>query len=187
MSIKANTGRDDLNARLDIHGLVAGEPTFIMEGRDQLVGDATRCYAALAYEAGCDVALVESALQQADAIDAWPHKKLPDLARMTPERAKQLRYAFSRRAWYAREDVADVRIAFAQERAVNALQGALASTLHQLLKHGAWTDGQWTYTPPEADGQDRPRPPCPIAALENLATFLRAEGAKARQGDASGR
>jgi hypothetical protein len=58
-----------------------------------------REWAALALERGVDTAVIEQALRQADRIEAWPVKKVPDASRIPADDAKQLRYAYSRRVW----------------------------------------------------------------------------------------
>lgn len=54
------------------------EPVFILRARDSLAAEAVRDWAARAADAGVDPRKVKGALDIADAMDAWPTKKLPD-------------------------------------------------------------------------------------------------------------
>lgn len=55
------------------------EPVFVLRGQDKLAGDTVRHWAMLAEQIGVKPHMVESALRQAAAMDAWYRKKVPDL------------------------------------------------------------------------------------------------------------
>lgn len=115
-----SAGREDYDKLAHFGGMKPGEPYFLIVGHDAVSGPAVRAWAALAFAAGVDVAQVEAALQQADRLDAFQPKKLPDADHLALEERKQLAYAFSRRAWNARTDCADSRLMLAEERAIKA-------------------------------------------------------------------
>lgn len=94
-----STGRQDYDSLFTQGGLAPGEPVFIIRGRDRVAGDAIRAYADLAYQVGAPAEALELALQQADAVDRWPNKKIPDGPRLDENERKQLRNALGRRAW----------------------------------------------------------------------------------------
>ena len=172
--MKANTGREDLDALIDIRGPRPGEPIFVVFGRDKLAEGAAHDYAARAYQEGCSPALVESALRRADALAAYGPKKLPDIS-LAPDLVKQATYRLSRRAWNARP-TADAREIYAEERAIAACKAALAPLIDELIAGGSWEGSTFTYTP------DPERPaPCPISALQRLAEVLRTELASGRR------
>ena len=116
MGSTANTGRSDYDHMFKVRSLKPGEPVFIIVGHDILAAAAVRAYAALAAEAGCPAALVESALRQADEIEQWIGKKLPDADHMTDTERKDLEYKLDRRAWNARDDSHDPKILLAERR-----------------------------------------------------------------------
>ena len=61
-------GRTDYNELIRFTQLQPGEPYFFIRARDAASGPAVRAWAALALQKGAPAALVESALQQADAL-----------------------------------------------------------------------------------------------------------------------
>ena len=95
----ANTGRPDFDAAFRISTITPEEPLFILRGRDPLAAQATRAWASLAHNAGVDPAIIEQALKQADRLEAWSPKALPDGDRLSEAEKKQLRYELGRRAW----------------------------------------------------------------------------------------
>lgn len=174
MSDAPNTGRADYDAMFRFRQLAPGEPSFLIRGRDQLSGPAARAWAALAQAAGVSPAVVESALQQADALDAWADKHLPDVSHLTKDEVLQLTFKLERRAWEARSDSADPRLMLAEERALQQAMGRLRPVLATLFAGLVQEDdGSWRYTPPTHEG--RPvRAACPIEALRRLSVVLRA-------------
>lgn len=169
-----NAGRDDYNALDSFNQLGAGEPYFRTRGRDILSGPSARAWAALAYDAGVPVAVVEQALQQADRLDGFSDKRLPNADHLSAAEAKQLEYQFSRRATAAQTDATDPRIMLAEQRALDAVIGRLRPILGQLLSNGVENaDGTWTYTPPTDDrGRRLTLAETPIQALHALSATL---------------
>lgn len=95
----ADSGRQDYDRLIRFSQLEPGEPFFFIRGRDKVAGAAARAWAALAYKAGVPAAIVESALQHADRLDAWPTKQIPDANHLTREEQQALEYQLNRRAW----------------------------------------------------------------------------------------
>ena len=93
------TGRDDLDAMLKVSSIPADEPTFLLRAQDAQAAETVRAWAELQLTAGAPVAVVEQALRQADAMDAWPVKKTPGADHLTEAESKQLAYAYDRRRW----------------------------------------------------------------------------------------
>lgn len=54
------------------------EPIFILRGQDQLADTVVDYWASLARGAGVDMARVTEARNLADAMRAWPKRKIPD-------------------------------------------------------------------------------------------------------------
>lgn len=159
----AATGRDDYDKLVHFRALAPDEPYFMIRGQDAVSGDAVRAWAQLARDAGAPPALVEAALEQADRLDAWPTKKVPDDDHIDPAERAQLAYRLERRAWAARADCADTKVMLAEERAHTAVRASLRPILHELFERGAWTpDGAFVFTPdPDAATNA-------VAALHNL-------------------
>jgi hypothetical protein len=118
------TGRPDLDAMLKASSIPAGEPTFILRGQDAVGGEAVRAWAALAKAAGAPDAVLEQALQQADALDAWRPKKVPDAGHLTEAEQQNLGYQFGRRAWRAREAARPIAAGFAEGLVLAERRGA---------------------------------------------------------------
>jgi hypothetical protein len=118
-------GRADYDQIVDFKGVAPGEPIFMIRGQDAVAGDTVRAWVMLA-SAGAPPALLEQALRQADRLDAWPTKKTPDADHLTPDEQKNLVYCLRRRAWNAREDVLDLRIFLAEQRAQSEVAARLA-------------------------------------------------------------
>jgi hypothetical protein len=93
------TGRPDLDALVKVASIPADEPTFILRAQDRCAADAVRDWAARQKAAGAPLAVVEQALQQADAMDRWPVKKDLDDGHLPDDVAKQLAYQHARREW----------------------------------------------------------------------------------------
>ena len=55
------------------------EPVFLVRGQDMLAGDVARFWADRAEALGAAAHIVQAAREHADAMDAWPHKKVPDM------------------------------------------------------------------------------------------------------------
>ena len=55
------------------------EPVFLLRAQDKHAADTLRCYAQILEFEGCDEAIIQATLEQADRMDAWPVKKVPDL------------------------------------------------------------------------------------------------------------
>lgn len=174
MTGKPNAGREDYNAAAHFTQLQPGEPYFLIRGRDKLSGPAVRAWAALAYEALAPLAIVEKALQQADAMDVWPDKQLPNADHLGDDEVLQLAYQLERRGWRAQEDSADPRIMLAEERAYQQALGRVRPLLNQLLATlAAGEEGVFIYSPPRDEQGQRVPGPCPIEGLRRLSTVLR--------------
>lgn len=98
------TGRDDYDHLIHMSRIPADEPTFILRAQDENAPDTVRDYAARAHTNGASDALVELALQRADAMRQWPVKKTPDVSDLTPDIQKHLAWLLSRRQWENRID-----------------------------------------------------------------------------------
>ncbi|RJR47023.1 MAG: hypothetical protein C4567_01545 [Deltaproteobacteria bacterium] len=59
-------------------GIPQDEPVFLLRAQDAAAADTVRYWGNRVKELGGDLDLVVAALQQADAMDAWPRKKVPD-------------------------------------------------------------------------------------------------------------
>jgi hypothetical protein len=117
-------GREDYNELIRFHQLAPGEPYFLIRAQDAVSGDTVRDWAARAGNAGAPAAIVEQALRQAEAIDAWPHKKVPDDGHLPRGEAASLAYALSRRAWGAHISKApDLGELLAERRGFDAAGG----------------------------------------------------------------
>jgi hypothetical protein len=170
---KPDAGRSDYNAAAHFTQLQPGEPYFLIRGRDLLSGPAVRAWAALAHEALAPMAIVETALQQADAMDSWPDQKLPDACHLTNAEVLHLTYQLERRAWNAAADSADPRIMLAEERAYRQVLGRIQPLLTILFAGGEWDGDSFVFKRPRGeDGQPIPGP-CPIEGLRRLSTVLR--------------
>jgi hypothetical protein len=117
-------GRDDYDQMVQFKGIAEGEPYFMLRGQDAIAGDAIRAWVMLASKRGVAPAVLEQALRQADRLDAWPTKKLPDADHLTDAEQKDLVYCLSRRAWDARDDALDFSIFMAEQRAETAARAA---------------------------------------------------------------
>lgn len=170
------TGRPDLDALVQVKSLPANAPTFMLFPQDPLAAATVRVWAALAYSEGVGPAVVESALQQADAIEAWADKKLPDGSHLSADQVKQLTYEFGRRAQAAMPDCADPKIMLAEERAIVDALGRVRPLLARMFERMEWQDdGSIVYQPlRDKAGAAIPDPFCPITGLQNLHTVLRA-------------
>ena len=93
------TGRSDLDAMIRVSSIPSDEPTFLLRAQDSCAAEAVRAWAELQLAIGTSTAVVEQALTQADAMDAWPVKKTPDAAHLSEGHAKRLAYEFVRREW----------------------------------------------------------------------------------------
>jgi hypothetical protein len=95
----AESGRQDYDRLIRFSQLEPGEPYFFVRARDRVSGPTVRAWAALASKAGAPMAIVESALQQADRLDEWPAKQLPDANHLSREEQLSLEHQLHRRAW----------------------------------------------------------------------------------------
>lgn len=77
-----NHGRADYNSRIkDSAGIIpAGEPVFLIRGKDKASPGAARAYAELAKALGAPPNVIQRALDQADAMEAWQRTHEPRLA-----------------------------------------------------------------------------------------------------------
>jgi hypothetical protein len=72
--------RPDYDRIQDPAGLIpADEPVFFLRAQDQVAAATVRFWAFQAMDQGADPVMVQGALKQADAMEAWGKKKLPDL------------------------------------------------------------------------------------------------------------
>lgn len=95
----ADSGRADYDQLVDFRQLDPGEPFFLIRARDLVGAPTVRAWAAFASKAGAPPAIVESALQHADRLAAWPKKRLPDADHLTQAERLSLEYELARRAW----------------------------------------------------------------------------------------
>lgn len=58
--------------------LADGEPYFVLRAQDVYAPEIVRYWAQLASQTGCAPAKVEEARFLADAMEAWPVRKVPD-------------------------------------------------------------------------------------------------------------
>lgn len=129
----ALTGRPDYDHTSRIGTAAPGEPVFIVKGSDAVAGDTVRAWASLAAKAGTPAEVLELALQQADAMDRWGHKKKPLGPDLTENERLRLRVQHGRRAWQAREGVADTYPLLADKLAQDCISGILRPILAELL------------------------------------------------------
>ena len=69
---------DKKYGQIDIKGIPADEPVFVLRAKDRLSAPAIQAYAEMAQDAGCTPEFVESAQSAGDTLASWPTKKLPD-------------------------------------------------------------------------------------------------------------
>lgn len=145
-----NTGRPDYNASIRMSTTLPGEPVFILKGHDPHAAGTVRDYARRAHEGGADPALVESALQHADEMEAFPHKRAPDVSHLAPHEQKQLAYQLQRRAWAATPSRPSQQEILAEQRGANAIASQLRPLLTELFANLSRDEktGAFTYTPP---------------------------------------
>lgn len=175
------TGRAAYDSAIKMTTIQADEPTFLLRGQDQLAAKTVRAWASFAHAAGAPLAVVESALQQADAMHAWPIKKLPDADHLAEHDQKQLAFQFSRRAWGAATDRYEAALGppvmLAEERAYSKALGKLRPILRTLFERGEWrADGCFLYDPDAGPKRDGAEAPCAIKQLLAAAFILRQPG-----------
>ncbi|MDQ7813879.1 hypothetical protein [Brevundimonas sp.] len=129
-----STGRPDYDALFSTRGLSEGEPVFIIKAHDKVGGDAIRAYAALAHRAGAPPAATELALQQADAFDRWPEKRVPKGPALDDAARKQLAYQLGRRAWTSRATIEDHHPLLADKLASDAIASRIRPTITALIE-----------------------------------------------------
>jgi len=72
--------RADYDRIQDPAGLIpADEPVFLLRAQDKVAARTVRFWAQMVEAHGGDPAIILAARAQADRMDAWPKKKLPDL------------------------------------------------------------------------------------------------------------
>ena len=64
--------------RLDIKGIPANEPVFVIRAKDRLSGPILFEYARMARESKCKTDFIVSVEEAADNLASWPIKKIPD-------------------------------------------------------------------------------------------------------------
>lgn len=57
----------------------ADEPVFLLRGQDKTAAQVVRVWADLAKDSGAAQDIIDAATRQADLMDAWPKKKVPDM------------------------------------------------------------------------------------------------------------
>ena len=60
-------------------GIGVNEPVFLLRAKDKAAAETVRYWAYLVKEMGGDLDIVVSAMKQADAMDAWEPKQVPDM------------------------------------------------------------------------------------------------------------
>ncbi len=71
--------RPDYARIQDPAGLIPeDEPVFLLRGQDKFAANALRAYALIAETGGASKDIWESVREQAELMDAWPVKKMPD-------------------------------------------------------------------------------------------------------------
>ncbi|MCL4500834.1 MAG: hypothetical protein M1438_03135 [Deltaproteobacteria bacterium] len=60
-------------------GIGVNEPVFLLRAKDKVAAAVVRAWAFAASAAGADQDIVESALRQAEAMEAWEPKQIPDM------------------------------------------------------------------------------------------------------------
>lgn len=110
------SGRADYNEMIKIRSLHAGESYWFARAQDDLSGPNCRDYASRLYAAYRErfpdempvqvLAHIELVLQQADRLDAFSPKKLPDIDEPPGTTFQQLAFQLSRRDWAAGIDAA---------------------------------------------------------------------------------
>lgn len=113
-------GRSDFSEMLKIRGVPSDEPVFLLRAQDTAAADTVRAWAAISHGLEVPEAVLEQALSQADAMDAWPHKKPADADHLSEGEAKRLAYEFGRRAWNDRQPVPSVQTVLAEQRGAQA-------------------------------------------------------------------
>lgn len=72
--------RADYNRIQDPAGKIPDhEPVFLLRGQDKFAAITLRLYADEVEQGGGDPAIVAASRAQADAMDAWPKHKSPDM------------------------------------------------------------------------------------------------------------
>lgn len=120
----AESGRPDYDRLIRFSQLDPGEPFFFIRGRDRVAGAAVRAWAALASRAGAPAAIVESALEQADRLDDWPTKQLPDADHLSRAEQLEFEHRLNRRAWNHRiANPPNEAVLLAEARGAAAVRG----------------------------------------------------------------
>lgn len=60
-------------------GIGTNEPVFLLRAKDQAAAATVRCWAAIAEALGARSDIVESALHQAELMEAWTPNQVPDM------------------------------------------------------------------------------------------------------------
>jgi len=68
----------EIRAAREIHHIAHPEPVFVLRGQDVLAPQAVRQWAELAAKAGVPGEKIERALDIANKMEEWPHRKVPD-------------------------------------------------------------------------------------------------------------
>lgn len=148
-----DAGRPDYNQMAHFTGLEPGEPYFLLRGRDPNAAGAVRAWVALSHDAGVAPSLLERALQHADRIDSYGPKRLPQGTRVEEPEARQLSYAFSRRAFAAMTETPSDEIMLAERRGLDAALGKVRPLITALLA-AATVNDDGTITLPAAAGSE---------------------------------
>jgi len=71
--------RDEIaNANSCLNKAAEDEPLFVLRAQDESAPEVVRDWAAQAEAKGAPAEKVREALELADAMEAWPHRKTPD-------------------------------------------------------------------------------------------------------------
>jgi len=141
------TGRADYNVLVKHSAIQDDEPIFILRAQDPSAGDAVRAWVTLSAMAGVPPATLESALKQADRMEAWPHRKAPGDDHLSEAQRRQLEYEHRRRVWdFGRGD--PVRLAAMRDHhpvAPAVLLRQLAAEQHEHARVQAFAAERFTH------------------------------------------
>ena len=60
-------------------GIGVNEPVFLLRAKDNAAAETVQCWAAIARTKGADPDIINSALRQAELMEAWRPQQVPDM------------------------------------------------------------------------------------------------------------